>query len=232
MCKEKSECSYQHACIRRVPIFQTLTDQEIQLLQPVTHSRGYEKGDFVFREEEQSESLFVLNQGLIKLSKVADNGKEHIIRFLFPGDFFGQFALLQDKKHYANAEIVEPSVVCRIHRDDFKPLMEQNPAMTYRFLIAMSELLQQADEWAGALHLYEVDRRLAKMLLYLQRKDVSSDNQLQLPAAKKELALMIGTTPETFSRKLAQFESQGILSVNRRNVRILDPATLCQLAGM
>ncbi|MGC5325986.1 Crp/Fnr family transcriptional regulator [Brevibacillus sp. SYSU BS000544] len=231
MCKEKSECSHHHSCIRRVPIFQNLTDQEIELLQSVTHSRGYERGDFVFREAEQSESLFVLNQGLIKLSKVADNGKEHIIRFLFPGDFFGQFALLQDKKHYANAEIIEPAVVCRIHRDDFKPLMEQNPAMTYRFLLAMSELLQQADEWAGALHLYEVERRLAKLLFYLQSKDSTVDNQFRLPAAKKELALIIGTTPETLSRKLAQFESQGILSVNKRIVRILDQETLSQLAG-
>lgn len=170
MCCEKENCSIHNGCVHRVPIFAHLTEPEINLLQGVILSQTYGKGDFVFQEEEQSESLFVLNEGLIKLSKVADNGKEHIIRFLFPGDFFGQFALLQEKQHYANAEVIEPAVVCQIHRNEFKPLLEQ--------------------------------------------------------------ALMIGTTPETLSRKLSPFESLSLIQMNKRFITILDPPALQQLAGM
>src|SRR5690606_3457360 len=92
------------ACIHRVPVFQNLTQDETQLLSTVIQSNRYEKGQFVFREGDKSNCLFVLHKGLIKITIVSDLGKEHIVLFLWPGDFFGQSALLQEKSHYANAE--------------------------------------------------------------------------------------------------------------------------------
>src|SRR5690242_16639317 len=140
-------------CISRVPIFEHLTPEERCELHAVVQSRPYKKGDFIFREGERSDTLFVLSEGTVKISKVSGEGKEQIIRFLFPGDFFGQFALLQEKTHHANAEVLDSAVICSIHKPDFHRLMELNSKMAYRFLLAMSERLQQADDWMGTLSL-------------------------------------------------------------------------------
>lgn len=227
-CNPASEHS---SCIHHVPIFHNMKEEELCLLESVVYSSHYDKGTFIFREREQSDALFVLNQGFIKLTKIADTGKEHIIRFLFPGDFFGIYALLQMNQNYANAEVIEPSVVCRIHRDDFKRIIEGNPSMTYPFLLAVTERLQQSDEWAGALHLFEVENRLAIMLLYFLQKNPISHNKLFLPTSKKELAIMIGTTPETLSRKLSHLESLNVISVKKRIINLLNLTYLQQLAG-
>lgn len=226
------ESCRQESCIHHVPIFQSLDEQDVQLLSTVIHSNSYAKGEYVFREGESSNTLFVLHQGLIKITMVSELGKEHIVRFLFPGDFFGQSALLQEKNHYANAEVLEPAVVCQINREDFKQLIERNPSMAYRFLIAMSKLMQQADDWAGAVTLLEVEQRLAKLLIHFKQLGFVSEGSIVLPAAKKELAAMIGTTPETLSRKLSQLEAANIIAVNRRQVRILSSEKLHDIAGV
>jgi len=219
-----------HSCIHRVPIFEQLTDQEIEVVAAAVQSRRYRKGELIFHEGERSDQLYIVNEGILKLSKLSDEGKEQIIRFLFPGDFFGQFALLQEKKHYANAEVLSPAIICTIHKQDFQPIMEQNARMAYRFLLAVSERLAQADDWMGTLSLMETDRRLAKLLMLFYERN-HAQAEIVLPVQKKELAALLGTTPETLSRKLASLESQGLLTVTRGSVIIHQPQRLSELAG-
>ena len=83
-----------------------MKEADSQQLRKVTRSRSFVKGEFIFREGEHSETLFVVNEGLIKLTKMSPEGKEQIVRLLFPGDFFGLFSLLKNEKHYMNAEAV------------------------------------------------------------------------------------------------------------------------------
>lgn len=226
-------CQHHHGCASKVPIFKSLTGSEMDQLHGAMQKREYKKGTFIFQEGETSDTLFIVNKGLIKISKVSDEGREQIIRILFPGDFLGQFSLLQDKKHYANAEVLETTEVCVIHKKDFKALMEQNPEMTYRFLIAISERLQQADEWMGDISLLEVERRLAKILLLFQQKNNPNIKTFDLPVSKKDLAALIGTTPETLSRKLVSLESLEILKMQgRKGITIVDYDGLTEIAGV
>ncbi|MCL6459733.1 MAG: Crp/Fnr family transcriptional regulator, partial [Gorillibacterium sp.] len=150
---------------------------------------------------------------------------EKIVRFLFPGDFFGQFALLQEKKHDAHAEVLDAATVCIIHKQDFLPIIENNSKMAYSFVIAISELLHQAEEWISTISLLETEQRLAKLLLLFHEKNGSLPS-FTLPVPKKELAALLGTTPETLSRKLASLEKQGLISFMRKNVTIHDLAGL------
>ncbi|HJV46321.1 MAG TPA: Crp/Fnr family transcriptional regulator [Bacillota bacterium] len=230
MCCECHDSST--TCIHAVPIFSSLKGEEIGALQEITHSCKYEKGDFIFREGEPSRSLFVVHEGLIKISKVSDEGKEQIIRLMFPGDFFGQAALLENKTHYAYAEVLEPTNVCRIDRDDFIPFLESHPELTMRFMLALSERLSEVDEWMGALGLLEAESRIAKALIMLQQRNGIDQIQFDLPLSKKDLASLIGTTPETLSRKLDQFKSRKILDLSgRKGIRILNLTELKKMAG-
>jgi CRP/FNR family transcriptional regulator len=204
-----------------------LSDEEVEILHKVTFQRKYEKNESIFCEGERSEKLYVISRGVVKISKLTEEGKEQIYRFLFPGDFFGQFSLLQNKTHYANAEALEPAIICQIHKADFARIVGEHPHMAYRLLLAVSERLQQADEWISTISLLDVERRLAKILLLFYQKNADSHGFVKLPVAKKELAAWIGTTPETISRKFTNFESLGILSSDQPGrVKILDPGKL------
>lgn len=231
------QCDHNHgSCIVHVPLFDGLSDEEVHLLSEAVHSRHYRKGEFVFQEGERSDALYVVNQGVVKVVKLADNGKEHVIRFLFHGDFGGMSALFKEGLHYANAEVVEDAVVCRIYRQDLKSILNNNSNMAYRFLAAISDRLRDADEWSGTISLFDAERRLAKMLLIFTAKMASSNpgsNPYELPVSKRDLAALIGITPETLSRKLAVFESEGYISMRgKKDIEILNSSALEEIAGV
>lgn len=105
--------------ICQVPIFQGLNEEEMILLQNVVQIRDYQKGDVIFREGDPSDTLYIIGEGIIKITKVAEDGKEQIVRLLFPDDFFGQSAMLQSENHYANAVAINDTVIYTIQKQDF-----------------------------------------------------------------------------------------------------------------
>lgn len=227
-----------HACVRQVPVFSGLSDEELVMIESITDSEAYTKGSQVCREGEPSEALYVVKSGLIKLTKNSMEGKQHIVRFLFPGDYFGQFALLHNKNNDVTAEMIESGVVCRMHRKDFIPLLEQNAGLAFSFLMSVSEQLHLAEETAGAMHMLEVEKRLARLLIYLYSRSLSDSamtmptlrQSVDLPSAQKEVAAMIGTTAETLSRKLNKLEALKIIAMHKRTVNILEMEALLQMA--
>ncbi|MFJ7725031.1 Crp/Fnr family transcriptional regulator [Neobacillus sp. NPDC097160] len=227
-------CTHQSSCITSVPVFKGMKEEDLQLLQKVTRSRHFLKGEFIFREGERSETLFVVNEGLIKLTKTSAEGKEQIVRLLFPGDFFGLISLLKNEKHYVNAEVIGgPTVICYIEKQDFLRTMEKNADLSYRFLLAVNDRLYEADESVGFLSLMEVEQRLARALVLFHEKMNAASGAFTLPISKKDLASYIGTTPESVSRKLLAFMSQKLIATDRRRqIQILELGRLKQMAEM
>lgn len=225
-------CSHESSCITTVPVFKGMKEADLQQLRKVTRSRNFQKGAFIFREGEHSETLFVVNEGLIKLTKNSVEGKEQIVRLLFPGDFFGLFSLLRDEKHYMNAEATQQTVICSIDKNDFLKTMENNSELSYRFLLAVNDRLYEADESVGNLSLMEVEQRLARALLLFHDKLKIKNEAFTLPITKKDLASFIGTTPESISRKLLSFVSKKLIHMDgQRRIKILELDQLKQLAG-
>ncbi|MFF2019987.1 Crp/Fnr family transcriptional regulator [Paenibacillus sp. NPDC058177] len=229
-----SSC-YLSSCVRRVPVFKGLADAEVALIEGITQSKRYRKGNLVCAEGERSDALFVLHTGMIKLTQSSRDGKEHILRFLFPGDYCGQFSMLKNTESYVNAEMLEEGTVCSLRREQFLPLLAGNATLAYNFLLSMSEQLHYAEDWAGAMHMLEVEQRLAKIIMYFYSKDAAvlahkaHPRKILLPASKKEIAAMIGTTAETLSRKLNLFAKWKWIAVSKRVIDILD---LDALIGM
>lgn len=233
MCCTQKNCVHQSSCLRLVPVFQGMDHEELATIKSVTNSNYYKKGDYIFREGERSDTLFVVHEGLIKISKVNDEGKEQIIRLLFPGDFFGQFALLQNSDHYANAEALAQTTICSIEKSAFLDTLGKNPTMALHFINALNNRLFLADEWMSLLSLMEVEKRVARVILLLFGKVEVRNNEFILPITKKDLASLIGTTPETLSRKLLSFVEQKIIAVKQRRViQVLNLDTLKELAGL
>ena len=208
-------CSQESSCLTTVPVFKGMKDEDIQALRKVTRSRKFQKGEYIFREGDHSETLFVVKEGLIKLTKTSSEGKEQIVRLLFPGDFFGLFSLLRDENHYMNAEPVQETVICLIEKRDFLHTMERNSDLSFRFLLAMNDRLYEADESVGNMSLLEVEQRLARALVLFHDKMNTKTGAFTLPITKKDLASFIGTTPESVSRKLLAFMSQKYNSYGR-----------------
>ena len=76
-------------CIARVPIFNNLTFEEMMEIASLTKHREYKKGETIYLVGEKLASLYVINEGKVKISKISETGKEQIIRILGPGGIHG-----------------------------------------------------------------------------------------------------------------------------------------------
>lgn len=220
-------------CINNVPILDVLSpDEKIEVMN-VSVSKQYIKGEVIFSPGHSSANLWIVHRGSVKISRYSPSGKEQIVRILSPGDFTGELSLFSHTVLTNTAEALEPTEICLIQGKVINDLMLRTPQIAVKFLEKYTERIEMAEDKLEQLTLYDVEQRIANTLLLMlhdQRNDQLEENVLILPVSKKDLAVMIGTTQESLSRKLALFQEQGwIKLVGQRQINIVDHESLKQL---
>ncbi|MEK5490102.1 Crp/Fnr family transcriptional regulator [Paenibacillus sp. FSL R7-0297] len=217
-------------CINNVPILEILSPEEKAEVMDASISKQYTKGEVIFSPGHSSANLWIVHRGSVKISRFSAAGKEQIVRILSPGDFTGELSLFSHTILTSTAEALEPTEICLIQGKVISDLMLRTPQIAIKFLEKYTERIEMAEDKLEQLTLYDVEQRLAKVLLEMlhdQQNDRLENNVLILPVSKKDLAVMIGTTQESLSRKLALFQEQGwIKLVGQRKIIIVDQASL------
>lgn len=220
------------SCIRHVSIFKDITDEEVAYLRPFISSFHINKGKIIFIEGENADTLYFLESGLVKMLKSTEDGREQIIRILFPGDVFGQAVLQKNGHYYANAEALQDSNICVIKKNDFEKALNSYPTLSSKLVLSLYERLRNAEEWLFSLSLLEVEQRLARIILTFYDKFKTVEGSIILPIAKKDLASLIGTTRETLSRKLTVFVQKNLIQMSDNEIHIINYEKLKQIAIM
>jgi CRP-like cAMP-binding protein len=185
-------------------------------------SISYKKGEVIYRAGDHSDSLFIVSRGRIRIYRLSESGKEQLVRILHPGDFTGELALFRESIHESYGEAMEDTEVCTITRSDLQEFLVRFPSISLKILSEFAERLEMSETQATRFATERVETRIALFLAEcIDGKDLSME--FVLPMSKKDLASYLGTTPETISRKLAEFEDEGyIKQTGRRRIKILD----------
>lgn len=209
------------SCISLVPIFNHLECQQMAEIMEVVKSVSYKRGEIVYRAGEQSNSLYIVSKGKIKIYRLSESGKEQLLRILFPGDFTGELALFNESIHEAYAEAMEDTSVCMITRSDLQKFLIRFPSISLKILSEFAKRLESSEKQVARFATEKVETRLALFLAEFADKELS--DEITLPMNKKDLASYLGTTPETLSRKLAELEDLGyIKQLTNKKIKILD----------
>lgn len=213
-------------CIELVPIFSTLTSNEMMEIAKITVSNTYKKGEMVYLAGEKKKQLFVIHEGKVKITRLSSSGKEQIIRVLGPGNFMGELSLFSDAPMINNAEVLDDTTVCIIDGEKLKTLMIKYPAITFKILEELSTRLEKAETLIENLGINNVETRIAQVLLNL----VNERGEVVLDTSKRDLASYIGMSQETLSRKLSYFQEKGwIKLMGHRRIILLSKENLRNL---
>lgn len=211
------------ACVSLVPIFNHLSEEQMDEVMEVVRSVQFKKGETIYRAEEAADSLYIIHRGQVKIYRLAESGKEQMIRILNPGDFTGEFALFKQSVHQTYAEALADTQICMIHREDIQHLLTAYPSISLKILSEFSERLENAEKQATTIATEKVDTRIAVFLVECIERTDGEKADIVLPMSRKDVASYLGTTPETVSRKLTEFEEAGLIKQKgQRNIRILD----------
>ncbi len=207
-------------CISLVPIFNHLEAEQMDEVMYTAHSSSYKRGEIIYKAGEESDSLYIVSKGKIKIYRLSESGKEQLMRILNPGDFTGELALFNEGIHESYAEAMADTQVCMIKRSDLQEFLLKYPSISLRILAEFSSRLEQSEKQTTRFATEKVETRIA---LFLSELLEEATMEVTLPMSKKDLASYLGTTPETISRKLAELEDAGIIKQNgQRKIKIID----------
>lgn len=218
----KHEAGSQVSCISVVPIFNHLEEEPMEEIMKVMKSISYKKGEVLYREGDTSNVLYVVSNGKIRIYRLSESGKEQLLRILNPGDFTGELALFRESIHEAYAEAMIDTDACMISKNDLQEFLLKYPTISLKILAEFSNRLEISEKQITRFVTEKVEARLA---LFLAECTDGGDSptEIELPMSKKDLASYLGTTPETISRTLADFEEAGYIKQKRnRKIEILD----------
>ncbi|MBM6614461.1 Crp/Fnr family transcriptional regulator [Desemzia sp. RIT804] len=212
------------ACIQLVPIFNHLEDEEMDDIMHTIQSISFEKGNVIYRAAEKSDTLYIVNKGRVRIYRLAESGKEQLVRILEPGDFTGEMALFspENTKHESYAEAMVNTKICMIKRSDLQEYLLKYPSISLKILNVLSQRLEQSEKQTTRFATEKVETRIA--LFLAECLDPEKDTlEFTLPMTKKDLASYLGTTPETISRKLSELEEEKLIKQKpQKKIQILD----------
>jgi CRP/FNR family cyclic AMP-dependent transcriptional regulator len=207
----------------QVPVFQSLSKEELQALAAVACRQNVAAGETVFHTGTAGEAMYVIEAGSLKICRFTTTGRERIIRVLGPGEVIGEMALFDDEPRSADAVSLEDTGLIRVSKQDFLDLLEEIPLLAIRFLQVLAARLRRMNEKLEELTFLTARRRVARLLLELTEEEAREGPQMavvHLKLTQEEMAALIGTSRETVSRILSELQESGVVSIEERILRV------------
>lgn len=219
-------------CVRRVPIFQGLSLAQQRDVAALARPTRVRRDDRLYRAGEHVSQLLVVHSGRVKICRVDAEGHEQIVRILEPGDFVGEAAFLDGTRPDHHAVALEDGSLCVFRHADLGRLVERHPSIALTMLRTLSRRLEETETRLASVVSGDVSSRLADYLMSLPTRRVDGLPEVVLPVAKKDVASLLGTTPESLSRQLRRLSDSGVIAQRSgRRIALTDLAALSALSS-
>lgn len=204
----------------------SLQGDELELLERAKTCNVYEPGQVVFYEGNACLGIHCIESGSVKLRRTGPKGEEIVVGLVGPGVTLGYLAYFGDRGYTTTAEALLPCRICFIDRAAVKALIHASPSVGLAFLRRMADDVDRSEaERVKALAL-PLRARAAHLLLVLKDRSASADDEgrltIELPLSRRDLAAMLGTRPESLSRLIRDFASDGVAHFGPREVVVPD----------
>jgi CRP/FNR family transcriptional regulator, cyclic AMP receptor protein len=213
------------AVLAETSLFSGLDDGARRALTPEFIPRTYRKGDLVFSQGDQGESLFIVAEGLVKLSLVSLEGAEMVLATIRPPSVFGELALLDGGPRTASARALQATTLLALTRPSFIRVLLDNPRLADALHRSLGAIIRRTLQQASDLVFLDLPGRVAKLLLALageQGQEVEGGIRLDLDVTQTTLAGMVGGSRPSVNQCLRSFQERGLLELSGREILIRD----------
>lgn len=200
----------------------------------VRRQEVYKRGQVLFRPGDPFDYVYAIRSGSAKTLVSTADGRVQITGFHIPGELLGLSALASGK-YTSEARALETTSVCKVSAERLQELARTIPAIQYELLKIMSGRIGQDEELMLLLGRRSAEERLAEYLLSLSRRFASrnySATQFRLSMSRGDIGNYLGIAEETVCRLLSRFQEQGLVTIARRQVRLIDLRRLGAIAHL
>lgn len=212
-----------------------LESDDIQQLDDIIQrSKPLQKGQHLYREGDEFQSVYAVRSGALKAYRTTDDGREQVTGFYFPGEILGMDGISKNA-HASSARTLETSSVCEIPFSSLSRLSALMPNLQRHFFQLMSREITEDQVLITLLSKNSADERVAALLLSISSRNARrklSATHFRLPMSRVDIGNYLGLTVETVSRVLSRMHKLDILRVDNKEIEILDIAGMRDIANI
>jgi CRP/FNR family transcriptional regulator, cyclic AMP receptor protein len=216
--------------LRRVPVFSTLSGEELAHVARVAMARRYDAGAIVFKEGDEGTTCYIVRSGRARAIREHPDGRSITLAHFGPGDIFGEMAMLDGERRSATVEAAEDTEAIAILSADMHRLLRDHPDISVKLIAALGRRLRDTNERLARQSFQTVQSRvaaaLAQMVAAARESEGGAGGDVPITATQAELAQLAGSSRESASRFLAVLERAGIITQGRGRLIVHDPEAL------
>ena len=216
--------------VRQFSSLKALNKEELLRMAECKTSYTIKKGEPIFEEGDVTNGIYCIKDGVCKLSKLSDNGKDQIVKLVKPGELLGQRSMISDEPANLSAVALEDMEVCFIPRSEVMQFFTQNNQFSMNVMRTICDDLKGADDHMVNMAQKTVRQRLGETLIYLEETfGKNEDGSLHIQLSREELAGMIGTATESCIRLLSELNKSDYIELTGKKITLLDKNKLKRL---
>ena len=204
-------------------LFSELSKDYLNTITDLILFRNVAKGTLILSEEKKSNSIFIIQKGLVKVTKFSDKGKELILAFLGQDEFFGEMSLFDGEGRSTNIVAKSDCKVFEIRKNDFVNIVNNSTEVSMEIIKKLSSRLRKANNKIENISNHNSEYRIGVCLLDFAEdfgEIFQGEVRIKKIPTQIEISNMTGTSRETVSRVLSEFQKNGIIIKKNRELII------------
>jgi CRP-like cAMP-binding protein len=219
------------ALLGRVPVFSTLSPEELAQVAQVAVPRRFEAGEVVFKEGDEGSTCYIVRSGRARAVREHPDGRSITLAHFAPGDIFGEMSMFDGERRSATVETTEGTEAIAILSVDMHRLLREHPDISVKLIAALGQRLRDTNERLARQSFQTVQSRVASVLAQLVQSarseaDDVTEGDVMITTTQAELAQLAGSSRESASRFLAVLERAGIITQGRGRLTVHDAEAL------
>jgi CRP-like cAMP-binding protein len=216
-----------------LPLFKELAPAELERLAAGTTEMRVPRGEVLFNKGDPCVGVHLVVYGQVKLAFVSPQGSEKVVEIIGPGFSFGEALMFMEKPYVVMAQTLADSLLLHVSKKVVFDEIERDPAFARKMLAGLSRRLHGL---ISDIESYSLQSGTQRVIGYLLRQDetpadASASYTVTLPTSKATVASRLNLTPEHFSRIVHDLAEAGLVTVDGREVKIIDVAKLRSYTG-
>ena len=209
--------------VRQFSSLKALNKEELLRMADCKTSYTIKKGEPIFEEGETVNGVYCIKEGVCKMTKLSDNGKDQIVKLVKSGELLGQRSMISDKPANLSAVALEDMEVCFIPKNEMLGFFNDNNQFSMNVMQDICGDLKEADDIIVNMAQKSVRQRLAETLIYINNSfGTKSDGTLSVLLSREDFANIIGTATESTIRVISQFKKERLITTIGKQIKIID----------
>lgn len=186
----------------------------------------FKKKQIIYYEGDAANNAYLVLSGVVKTTKMTDDGKELMTGVFHPEHYFGIVSLFSGKEYKETAEVLEDATLCSVPKEVIDQLLHKYPDIAGKFITILAQNVSDHEEQLLQLAYFSVRKRMAEVLIKLHNRHTDKSS---FEISRENLASMAGMASETVSRILSDFKTEKLIDKNAANITIVDIKSLQKL---